>query len=145
MAAYRFESRLDGDPDPVFAYLVDPARRAEWDPAVANAEILTKGPLRVGSQLRLRRRMFVRAVPTTVMVVEVTGTEKRYSERFVDGPLRGSRTSWQVTMTGWGSRVAVLAEMELSGGLRLVAPLVHRRLRRNLSRSLGRLRRRFKR
>jgi hypothetical protein len=48
---------------------------------------------------------------------------------------------WQVEMTGWGSQVSVVFAPKLKGPL---APLVRRRLRKQASRTMTRLRARFR-
>jgi len=58
--------------------------RLLFEATPAHAEVLTKGPLRMGTPGRQRRRILLRPVPTTGMVMEVSGSERRYEEKVVD-------------------------------------------------------------
>jgi hypothetical protein len=142
MAVTRFSARLDGDPDPVFATLIDPTTRADWDHAVASVRVLTEGALQLGTRLEIRRRLLARPRKMTVAVNELDQVARNYGEIVLDGPLAGTDSLWQVEMTGWGSHVSLVYEPKLSGPL---SPLVRRRLRRDASRTMSRLRARFKR
>ena len=141
VAATRFTTRLDGDPDPVFRTLVDPSVRAQWDTAVSSVRPLTEGPLQPGSKLQIRRRLLLGSRQMTVEVNELDRQGRTYGETVLDGPLAGTDSLWQVEMTGWGSQVRFVYEPRLKGPL---APLLRRRLRKQASRTMTRLRNRFR-
>ena len=117
-------------PAEVFAYMTDPANLASWQPSKVSVEPLTDGPPRLGYRLRERTRIGVREWD---QVVEFTEFEpgRAFATHIVEGavPVDGR---WTFEPDGAsGTRVHFVAEGELTGAMRFLAPV----LRRGIARS----------
>jgi hypothetical protein len=103
MASYRATLRTPLDPSAAFAYLSRFDRAAEWDPGVAQAEMLTAEPVRVGSRFRLGARFLGRTLPLVYEIIELE-TQARVVLRAETAALRSTDT---ITFTADGSETLV--------------------------------------
>jgi carbon monoxide dehydrogenase subunit G len=108
--------------DEAFAFVADFANAPVWDPGTATSHRLDDGPVGVGSRYRLEVRMGRRLAPMTYRIVE-----HEPSRRVV---LRGEGSSVRATdeisfdETPIGTRIEYVADIHLSGLLRLAEPLL---------------------
>jgi uncharacterized membrane protein len=71
VAGFRRSVIVDRPVEAVYDYLVDLERGREWMPGVRESQVLTAGPLRVGTRFRDRRVAGGRERVTDIEVVEV--------------------------------------------------------------------------
>ncbi len=120
----------------VFAFLTDPARRAEWDRSVVSEELLTPPPVKIGSAIRTRMTVMGREIefdwrvtafdpPTTMAATSTSGTMP-------------TRLRFDVADTDAGCRVTATIEASPSGMLRIVEPIVAESARSTLAAGLAR-------
>jgi hypothetical protein len=53
MRSFTYAIHIDRTPDVVWTYMMDFSKAARWRNLVRHVEVLTPGPLRVGSELRI--------------------------------------------------------------------------------------------
>ena len=53
MQSYKYTIHIDRSPDQVWAYMMDFSKAPRWRNLVRDIEILTPGPLRAGSELKV--------------------------------------------------------------------------------------------
>lgn len=58
--AFHLEQRIQASADRVFAVLTDLERAGDWMPGFVRIEVLTPGPIRIGTTFRETRKMFGR-------------------------------------------------------------------------------------
>ena len=133
---------VDRPAEAVFDYMTDPANLMAWQTSKTSVEQLTPGPPARGT--RVRERTKPPGAKEFEQVVEFTEFERprRFHVHIVEGPYPIDGT-WSFEPDGTGTRVHFVAEGELHGVMRLLAPLIgrmmarqfagyHRRLRSNL-------------
>jgi uncharacterized protein YndB with AHSA1/START domain len=113
-------------PEVVFDYCSDHRHEPEWNPMMTHIEVLTNGPVGVGTRYKTE---FVKG-PT--MVMECTEYERPLSWAMV-GTSTAMKASGdnRVIPTDEGALLVMRMELELHGLFRLAAPLIRRRLRRS--------------
>jgi uncharacterized protein YndB with AHSA1/START domain len=121
----------------VFGYASDPANMPRWAGEVLEAELLTPGPLGVGSQARGVGKLLGRRLEVTI---QVTAFEPGRTFAFVSvaGPVRSENRLTFAEVDG-GTRVTETVEAELAGFLGLADPLVGRALNRQFETNLANL------
>jgi carbon monoxide dehydrogenase subunit G len=107
--------------DEAFAFVADFANAARWDPGVASSERLDAGPVGVGARYRLGIRMGGRVTP---MEYEITTFEP--ARRVVlagsgSGVVAVDDIRFEAAPDG-GTRVDYVADIRLTGVMRLLAP-----------------------
>lgn len=130
-------------PEAVFDYMTNPSNLAQWQTSKTYVEQLTDGPPGLGT--RVRERTKPPAGKEFEQVVEFTQFERpsHFHVHIVEGPFPVDGT-WTFAAEGQGTSVTFVAEGELSGPIRFVAPLVKRGMarefagyHRNVQRTLG--------
>lgn len=106
----------------VYAYLADLDRWAEWRTDVIGGEVLTEGPMRVGSQARGTAKVLGRPVSIDV---EVTALEPGVAlgYRPIKGPLRTNNLYTFQSQAG-GTQVVLTDEIGLNGIFRVLLPVM---------------------
>jgi len=119
-------------PDAVFDYVTNAANLAAWQTSKTYVEQLTPGPPGLGT--RIRERTKPRFGKEFEQVVEFTGFDRPrlLHTHIVEGPLPVDGT-WTFDPEGDGTRVRFVADGELPGPLRLIAPVLRRLLDREFS------------
>jgi carbon monoxide dehydrogenase subunit G len=109
-------------PDEAFAFVADFANAQVWDPGTATSERIDDGPVGVGARYRLGVRMRDRVVP---MEYRITALDAPRRVVLV-GAGSGVRATDDITFapTGRGTRIEYVAEIHLSGWMRLLEPFV---------------------
>jgi hypothetical protein len=139
MARISFQVSVEQDADDAFKLIADAARRAAYEVGVVTAERIGDGPLGPGARFRVVRRTPAGRAKLTTEIVELDPEERILVERVVEGPMRGSISRWRIRQAGWKARIGIAWEPQLSGRLALAAPLVERRLRRDIERTCANL------
>lgn len=106
--------------DDAFDFVADFANAAGWDPGVASAERTNPGPVGVGARYRLGVRIRGRVAP---MDYEITALERPHRV-VLDGSGPGVRAVDEIRFerTATGTRIHYIADIRLTGLLRLAAP-----------------------
>ena len=126
---------IDRPADEVYAYVVDLDRWPEWRSDVVGGELLTEGPMRVGTQARGIGKILGR--PFTIDV-EVTALEPavRFGYRPIKGPLKTNNLYTFETQAG-GTLVVLTDDIGLNGIFKVLLPvmpaLVRSGYRKNLA------------
>jgi uncharacterized protein YndB with AHSA1/START domain len=112
-------------PEVVFDYVTNPANLREWQTSSRSVEQLTEGPPGLGSRFRERTKL-----PGGREVEQVTEFAEfqrpsRLRVHVVEGPQPIDGT-WTFEPAAEITRVTFVAEGELRGPLRMLAPLVKR-------------------
>jgi uncharacterized protein YndB with AHSA1/START domain len=131
MAAIVASVDISRRPEEVFSYVTDPVHHPEWQQSVASAHRQDHGPLAVGSKAVVVRQVGRRQTSTTVEIVRLD-PPRRWSERGIDGPVRGIVDGTIEPLDdGTRSRVTLALDFEAHGIGKLLVPLVIRRAARN--------------
>jgi uncharacterized protein YndB with AHSA1/START domain len=134
------EGDIRRSPEDVFDYCSDHRHEPEWNPMLKGAEKLTDGPIGVGTRYSLQ---FVKA-PT--MVMECT----KYQPP-TEWSLVGSSTSLtarginRVSPAAEGAHLVMEMELEPHGVLKLVGPMLRRRMQTMFERDLENIKGRLER
>jgi hypothetical protein len=111
---------IDASPADVIGFIADPANGPHWMKALEVSELITPGPVGVGSQFREVQSAGGRQIETICEIVELDPA-RRYAWRSVsDGPARygGSFTATPVAegtelrYEGWATATGDLAQRE---------------------------------
>lgn len=106
----------------VYAYVADLDRWPEWRSDVVGGELLTEGPMRVGSQARGFAKVLGRRVSVDVEVTALEpGTALGY--RPIKGPLRTNNLYTFESRAG-GTLVVLTDDIGLNGIFRVLLPVM---------------------
>jgi hypothetical protein len=141
MPHYSAVIRSVSDPASTFAYLSRFDRAVEWDPGVAEAEMLTAEPVGRGSRFRLVARFLGRSVPLEYEIVEFRSPERLVLN--AETNLISSTDTITFDPDGSGTVVAYDALLEGKGLARLADPLLAIAFRRIGDRAVAGLRTRL--
>jgi uncharacterized membrane protein len=116
-------NRSQGD---VWAYMDDLERHHEWQGQIQSTEVLTDGPVGVGTRAAEMRKMPLG--PAQKMTYEITAYDapRTITFQFVDGPVRPIGTVTAEAIGDAQTRVTVELNVVGHGIGRLLAPLVRR-------------------
>ncbi len=135
---------ISRSPEDVFAYLTDFSRSLEWQENLVSASLEGEEPLRVGSHVKMTRRI---GRSERKMTNEVTdhNPPRSFGFRGIDGPIRaiGKGT---VEPVGDGTRSRFTMELDFEGhgiGKLLVPLVVRRQARSDMAKSQERLKARL--
>ncbi len=109
-----------------------------WDSNILSIEPLTPGPIRTGSRARVRRRRG--GGDDEVLEVLEFEPDRRFRSRDNIGPFLLTMTASIEPEGQGGSRLSLHSDTEVSGPVRFVAPLLRPVFRRQMRRTLGRIR-----
>src|SRR5512133_946154 len=119
----------------VFAFLVDPANIPKWNYAIDSARQVSPGPVCAGTRIQQTRS--VPRPATEVLVITELVPGRRMALEGDIGPLSGT-LDYQVEDVPEGTKLTNTAD--LSGPLRLLAPLAASRVRDSVAANLDKLR-----
>jgi carbon monoxide dehydrogenase subunit G len=122
MATYRTEIDSPRSPGDVFEYLATFSNAREWDPSVAEAELLSAGRAEIGSVYRLGVRTAGRVVPLDYEVVALDRPHRVVLEARRAGLVSSDTITVEPLYSG--SRVRYVAVLQVRGLLRVAAPLI---------------------
>jgi uncharacterized protein YndB with AHSA1/START domain len=137
MATGQASIRIDRPLMEVFTYASDPANMPRWAGEVLETELLSPGPLGVGSRARGVGKLLGRRLDVTI---EITAFEpgRRFAFKSVAGPA-SSENSLTFDEVDGGTRITETVEAELAGFLGLADALVGRALNRQFETNLANL------
>ena len=129
-------------PEAVFDYVVDPANLAAWQTSKTRVEPLSEGEPRQGYRIREWTKPPGRKEFEQVVEFALFDRPRLLRAHIVEGPFPVDGT-WSFHPDAAGTRVEFVAEGELTGAMRLAAPLIarlvgrefrgyHENLRRNV-------------
>jgi len=128
-------------PHEVFEYITDPVRIPEWQPDVRTAGFDDPAAVGVGTRGREVRHVMGSDRSIGWEVTEYR-PDQRYGVRGLGGPVRAQVTmDVSPTTNGAGTRLSYGIAFEGHGMGRLIAPLARKAARKDLSATLGRLKR----
>jgi carbon monoxide dehydrogenase subunit G len=110
------------DPPAAFAYLSRFDRAAEWDPGVADGEMLTDAPVGLGSRFRLVARFLGRSIPLDYEIVEFEDSTRLVLQAET-GTIRSTDTI-TFSSSGSGTLVRYEAVLEAKGWARVTEPVL---------------------
>jgi len=135
---------ISQSPEDVFAYLTDFSRSLEWQENLVSASLEGEEPLRVGSHVKMTRRI---GRSERKMTNEVTdhNPPRSFGFRGIDGPIRAiGKGTVEPVGDGAGSRFTMELDFEGHGIGKLLVPLVVRRqARSDMAKSQERLKARL--
>jgi carbon monoxide dehydrogenase subunit G len=106
----------------VYAYTADFSNISDWDPGVAASERIGSGPLEVGSAFTLMVKFGPRELPMVYTITELVPDE-RFVVRGVGDKLIAI-DDIRFSDADGGTRIDYSADLEFSGILKLLAPLM---------------------
>lgn len=114
-----FEHVMRQPVERVFAYLGDPTNRPKWQRTIREFEMISEGEPRMGMQWRER------AVGAPPFTMEITAYEpnRLWAERGASPGVSGELTL-HFTPEQEGTRLRVVADVELKGFRKLAAPFI---------------------
>ena len=137
MRSFTYTIHIDRTPEQVWAYIMDFSKAPRWRNLVRQVEVLTPGPLAVGSQLKITfdARGTVRALISEVWSYEPA---RRFGVRNTEQRLTGS-FQYQLEPDGAGTRVTFTCDITPHGPMWLLLPLIIPGNRRRYSEQLPKL------
>ena len=130
---------IDRPPDAVAAYEFEPDNDPAWIGGVKTAELLTPGPIAVGSRVR-RRGSFLGRTIEWVMDVVNFDPGRRLAMHAVRSPFPMDVT-YELSPNGRGTTARIRIQGEARGMYGLLGPLTPWMVRRSVQSDLGRLKR----
>lgn len=110
-------------PDQVFAFLADPANAPQWQSELTHSELLTPGPVRVGSQFKETVRFLGRPIELICDYVEVEPGRQMVFRSDNSKTMQFDVTFLVEARGPAASHVTVTSNTALGGVLRLLEPL----------------------
>lgn len=127
----------------VFAYLTDLTRIPQWQAEVVTSEVLTPGPVQVGTRFKETVKMgpwraltecqVTELEPASLMAVSARSQQIHYQGRFRIEPAAG------------GSLVSIDGSAELQGSWKLLKPMMSSEFRKGIKAELEALKRELER
>jgi hypothetical protein len=130
---------IDRPRDQVAAYLRDPANDTSWIGGLRSAQLLTPGPVSLGSRVERVARFLGRRVHYINEITELTAD--RLAMRSVRSPFPMQVTYEHRDDGADATRVSVRVEGDAGRFYALAAPLLSRVVRRSITRDLRNLKR----
>ena len=123
---------VDASPEVVFHYLTDPSNLRDWQTSKTSVEQLTDGPPGLGTRVRERTKQ--PGGNEFEQIVEFTEFDRprRFRAQVVEGPYPIDGT-WSFEPDGSRTKVSFIAEGELRGTMRLLAPIAKRLIARQFA------------
>lgn len=141
MAVYEAQIETPRPPEEVFAYLATFSNAAEWDPGVADAEMVSSGPVGHGSVFRLTIPLAGRPRRFDYEIVEFDPPRKVVLR--AETPLLRSVDTILVEPGERGARVRYTAQLTPRGVLGIADPLLARQFQKIGDRAIAGLRERL--
>jgi hypothetical protein len=145
MARIEESIEITAAPADVFRLCHDPKRRSEWDVRVVGVELLTPGPIRRGSLIRIdagRSGQFLFTWDAEYTSYQWPGSSTlKVIDAAPSSPFRVGTENWQFNKSGGGTRFTLTWDYQPRGFIARVADALWRRAgtRRAIRRSLNNL------
>lgn len=137
MIDFTIETHIDRSPAAVFAHATDPARLATWQTNTVSA--VADGPFAVGARIREVHRGPGGRELESVVEVAALEPDRHCALRVVEGP--PIHADMDFRPAGAGTAFSFRVHGRLTGGLRLLEPLLRRVLRRQFTQHCANLKR----
>jgi uncharacterized protein YndB with AHSA1/START domain len=139
MIDFSIDTHIERPVGEVFAYSTDPARLATWQTNTVSAVREDDGPIGVGSRLREVHR--APGGKELESLVEVSEYEpgRTFGLHVLEGTPVHARMTFEETDGGGGTLLRFAGHGQLSGGMRLMQPLLQRVLKRQFARQCATL------
>jgi Polyketide cyclase / dehydrase and lipid transport len=132
------EQRIAAEPERVAAYAMDPANDTSWIGALTEANVLTEGPVGVGTRVE-RVASFLGKRIEYINEVEEYDPPRRLHMRSVKAPFPMTVTYEFEPAPGGDTLMRITTGGDASGFYALAGPLLSRQVRRGVARDLERL------
>jgi uncharacterized protein YndB with AHSA1/START domain len=123
MLKLEISSEIKRPVEDVFAYLTDPAKVPEWNPAVLECRAEPSGPIQVGSKLHMVSRILGRRFESILEVTEFTPNKKFAYKSNSPFPVVAT---YLAEPTAGGTRLTVESIVEPAGFFKLAEPVLGR-------------------
>ena len=107
----------------VFAYLTDPAKEQEWNPAVLECRAESPGPIRVGSKIHIVGSILGRRTESTYEVTELVPNKKYVHKTSSPFPVEATILA---EPTAGGTKVTLEGVAEPGGFFKVAEPVLGR-------------------
>ena len=131
------EQRIEAAPERVAAYAMDPRNDSAWIGALTEVNLLTDGPVGVGSRVERVARFLGKRIEY-VNEIEEYDPPRRLAMRSVKAPFPMTVT-YEFEPAGGGTLMRIATGGDASGFYRLAAPLLSRQVERGVAGDLRRL------
>ena len=131
------EQRIEAPPERVAAYAMDPANDASWIRALTEVEVLTGGPVGVGTRVK-RVASFLGKRIEYVNEIEEYEPPRRLAMRSVEAPFPMT-VVYEFEPAGQGTLMRITTGGDTSGFYRLAGPLLAGQVRRGVAGDLRKL------
>jgi hypothetical protein len=137
MRSYTYKIQIDRSPETVWAYMMDFSKAPRWRNLVREVEVLTPGPLRVGSELKITFDIQgkVRKAISEVWSLEPA---RRFGVRNTEQNVTGV-FEYTLAPNGPGTAVTFTCDIKPHGWMWLLLPLLVRGNRARYEEQLPRL------
>ena len=125
--------------DVVFRWLIEPDRLARWIRGFESSEALTEGGARLGARSRDTLREGGRSLVAETEIVAFE-PDRLMKVRIEAGGMH-SLDTYRLAPRGSGTELTYTSDVQLTGGMRLMTPLIGRQLRARAERDLATLKR----
>lgn len=122
MSTFTLTEHLNRPVAEVFAFATDPQNASRWLGDVTKVEVLTPGPMRVGSQFRETRMMNGKEHSAVIEVTEHAPPNRHAAS----ATMMGVTATYHYTFSpnGEGTRIDMKAEVHGKGMAKLLVPMV---------------------
>jgi uncharacterized protein YndB with AHSA1/START domain len=121
----------------VFAFVTDPEKMTKWMAELVEVKQTSQGPVGVGATFNAVAKPLGRRAESTQKVVEYEPNRK-FAIKSTSGPVE-SKDNYTFESVADGTRIARVAEAEMSGFFKLAEPLFVRMMRRQFDTNFANL------
>jgi uncharacterized protein YndB with AHSA1/START domain len=137
MRSFTYTIHIDRSPEKVWAYMMDFSQAPRWRNLVRHVEVLTPGPVRVGSELKITFDIQGRQ-KTAISEVWALEPARRFGVRNTEQKVTGV-FEYHLEPDGRGTRVAFSCSVQPRGYMWLLLPWLLRGNRMRYTEQLPRL------
>ncbi|MBB4661325.1 SRPBCC family protein [Conexibacter arvalis] len=142
MIDFTIETEIARPPADVFAYATDPAKLPSWQAGTVSSEVEGGGPVALGARLREVHRAPGGRELRSLVVVAAFDPPRRFDLHVVEGALPvDADLHFAPVRDGSATHLSFHAHGQPTGAMRLMEPLLARRLRRQFDADCATLKR----
>ena len=140
MAEFTVERTIQRPVDNVFAFVADFRNGPQWQAGIEDLRVEPDGPAQVGTRVRERRRLQGHVIDLSYTVTALE-PGRRIEVRSAGGPVGYSGVQHFAPAGGGGAatRLRFELDVQLTGGMRLLAGFIAPAIRRQVESDLDRL------
>jgi len=117
-----------------FAYTTNAGNWSTWNTALPESEQTSEGPVGIGSTFRGTARLMGRSMPWTARTTEYE-VNKKFGKNIDSGSVMIEQHN-TYTPVKEGVKFTIVYDMKVTGGLRLLSPMIVSSMRKELKKSL---------